>query len=422
MADLKSIQDIPLIELGSSGLAGAVPQLVDGYEGGGRVFRTRYIGGDLVFLVGPDANRFVLTSGRENFSHHQGWGLVFGDPPNILTQDGEEHDDHRHAAGPAFSAKRMDSYMELIDRQIRERIDAWADESEVDVYEEMRLLTFDLSAQAFLGMNHGAEVDTMRDAYLVDRGHQRPDDRRRGEELILSKIGERRQRPTDDALGLLVQHRNPDGRPISDAQLISHAGIMLLAGYETSASLGAWALYLLAVHRDVARRVGAEVARVRLGDPPAYARLRELVEIDLLLTEAERLYPPVPYGPRGMAADTEFDGYLLPAGTMVVYCIAASHLLPSLWSSPGAFDPDRFAAPREEQKQHPYALVGFGGGPRRCIGMTFARAELMTVVARVIDRYHLDLVPGHSVVQMYGITAHPLGGMRLRTIERVSVG
>jgi cytochrome P450 len=286
----------------------------------------------------------------------------------------------------------------------------------------MRLLTFDLAAQAFLGMHRGGEVDVMRDAFLVDLGDQRPTDRRRGNELILRKIRERREQPTDDALGLLVQHRTPDGQPISDAQLISHAGIMLMAGYETSASLGSWALHLLAVHRDFARRIEVEVARNRLGDQPSYIRLCEFTEIDLLLTEAERLYPPVPYGPRGMSADTEFEGYLLPEGTTVVYCIAGSHLLPSMWKSPEAFDPDRFAAPREEQKQHPYALVGFGGGPRRCIGMTFAKAELTTLVARVVERYHLELVPGHNVVQAYGITAHPLGGMRLRTIERVSVG
>ena len=64
-------------------------------------------------------------------------------------------------------------------------------------------------------------------------------------------------------------------------------------------------------------------------------RCATLVDTDLLLNEAERLYPPVPYGPRGMAADAEFEGYLLPAGTMVMYSIAGSHLLPSVWNSPG---------------------------------------------------------------------------------------
>jgi len=422
MTELKGLDEIPMLVLGTGGLAGAIPQLVEGYERGDRIFRTRYTGGDMVFLVGPEANRFLLTTGRENFSHHQGWGLVFPDPPNLVCEDGAEHDDHRHSLMPAFLGKRMDSYMDLIDSEIRARIDPWADESDVDVYAELRVLTFDLSARAFLGMDSSAEIDVMRDAFLVELGDQGPGDRRRGDELLLRKIRERRERPMDDALGLLVRHRNPDGQPIGDAQLINHAAFMLAAGFETSASLASWALHLLAVHRDFGRRVEAEVARNPLGDQPRFAQLKNLEAIDLLLTEAERLYPPVPYGPRGMAADTEFEGYLLPEGTMVMYCIAGSHLLPSVWNAPGDFDPDRFGPPREEHKQHPYALVGFGGGPRRCIGMTFAKAELATLVARVVERYHLELVPGHNVIQAYGITAHPLGGMRLRTIERVSVG
>jgi cytochrome P450 len=130
----------------------------------------------------------------------------------------------------------------------------------------------------------------------------------------------------------------------------------------------------------------------------------------------------VPYGPRGVAQDVEVEGYLLRPGPMVMYAIASAHLLPSLWQDPERFDPDRFAPPREEQKQDPYALVGFGGGPRRCIGMTFARAELITLVARVLETYRLEPVPDHKVVQSYGITARPLGGMRLRALPRVAVG
>jgi cytochrome P450 len=112
-------------------------------------------------------------------------------------------------------------------------------------------------------------------------------------------------------------------------------------------------------------------------------------------------------------------GHDLPAGTLVSYSIGASHMLPSYWKDPEAFDPDRFAPPREEHKQDPYLLVGFGGGPRRCLGMTFARAEISLMVARVWARYELQAVEGAEVEQLFGITARPLKGMRMRALPRV---
>jgi cytochrome P450 len=422
MADGKPIEEAPQLSLESTGLAGAVPLLVEAHERGEHVVRSSFAGGDLVFLVGPEANRSLLTTQRDSFSHHAGWGIVFGDPPNLVTLEGAEHAEQRKAAWPAFTAKRMDDYLSVIDEAIRERIDPWIDLPEVDVYEETRDLTFDLAARAFLGVHPGEELAAIREQYLVDLGRQRPGARRAGEMLLLSKIHERRERPFDDALGLLTRHVRPDGSRLTDPELVAHARFLLQAGYETSASLGAWALYLLTVHPDYEQRVSREVERHPLDSPPTYAQIRELEEIDRLLLETERLYPPVPYGPRGVAHEVEIDGYVLKPGPMVMYAIASAHLLPSLWQDPTRFDPDRFAAPREEHKQDPYALVGFGGGPRRCIGMTFARAELLLLVARVLATYRMEAVPDHQVVQSYGITARPLGGMRLRALPRFAVG
>jgi cytochrome P450 len=395
---------------------------VAGYEQGQHVFRSSIVGNELVFLVGPEANRSVLTTDRESYSHHGGWGVVFGEPPNLLTLDGDDHADQRKGVWPAFTAKRMDEYLPLVDEAIQARIEPWIDRPEVDAYEETRELTFDLAARAFLGVRPGEELDAIRQQYLASLGSQRPGARRAGEALLLEKIRERRERPFDDAMGLLTQHVRPDGRPLSDAELIAHARFLLQAGYETTASLGAWALYLLTVNRDYERRVSQEVERHPLSSPPTHEELRGLEQIDRLILETERLYPPVPYGPRGVAQPTVVEGYQIQPGPIVMYAIASTHRLPSLWRDPETFDPDRFAPPREEHKRDPYSLVGFGGGPRRCVGMTFARLELILLVARVLGTYRMEPVPDHEVVQSFGITARPLGGMRLRALPRVAVG
>jgi cytochrome P450 len=95
-------------------------------------------------------------------------------------------------------------------------------------------------------------------------------------------------------------------------------------------------------------------------------------------------------------------------------------LLPGIFAAPERFDPDRFAAPREEHKRTPYALVGFGGGPRICIGINFAQVEIKAMVSHILRRYRLEVAPDQQIVQFYRATGMPLNGIRMRVdaVER----
>src|SRR5579863_1357761 len=91
-------EDIPYVTLPSNYSTHLGSFQVSMYEQYGPIFRTAYLGNDLVFLVGPEANRFVLLSNRLKFSHHEGWGKLFGVLDvygnGLLTMDGAEHSWH----------------------------------------------------------------------------------------------------------------------------------------------------------------------------------------------------------------------------------------------------------------------------------------------------------------------------------------
>ncbi len=429
---------IPEVTLPENYAMAVGPTLVDLYQRHGPIFRTKsaYSGLDLVFLVGPEANRFVLQSDRLKFSHHEGWGRffgiidIFGD--GLLTMDGAEHDEHRRMMNPGFTLAYMERYVPLMNRIIRERIADWAERGEVDVYTEARKITFDVAAEALTGLSAGPDVDHFRDIFtnmlmlgMIVSSHQewqtRMDEMRAElRSLLLPKIQERRAHPTDDILGMLVSARDSQGRALDDEQIIAHTNILLVAGHETSTSLSSWLFYLLTQHPDEERRLLAEQLAVvgAEGAEPTLADIKRMPLLDNMLLEAERLYPPVANGPRGVAEDFVFHGYHVPAGTPVFYSIAAAHLLPEVFANPTAFDPDRFAAPREEHKRTPYSLVGFGGGPRICIGINFAKVEIKAFVSQVIRKYELALAPNQEIVQFYRVTAMPLNGIRLRVTER----
>ena len=91
MADRRSLNDIPELPLRATGLAGGRPELVERYERGQHVTRAPFFGEQqMVFVVGPELNRYLLTTGRHQFSHGEGWGkIAFGDVPHLGTLDGE---------------------------------------------------------------------------------------------------------------------------------------------------------------------------------------------------------------------------------------------------------------------------------------------------------------------------------------------
>jgi cytochrome P450 len=202
---------------------------------------------------------------------------------------------------------------------------------------------------------------------------------------------------------------------LSEEQIIAHVNILLVAGHETSTSLSAWLLYLLNQHPDYTQRILSEQKAI-LGTKadPDLEDIKHMKVLENALSEAERLYAPVANGPRGVVEDFDFNGYHVPAGTFLFYSIIGSHLLPHIFADPLKFDPDRFAPPREEHKKVPYSLVGFGGGPRICIGINFAQVEIKALVSHILRNYRLTLVPGQNIEQVYFVTGAPIEGIRVR--------
>ena len=428
----RGVNDLPHVTIPDDYPFRVGPFLAECYEKHGPIFTADWPGYRVVYMVGPEANRFMLLSSREAFSHDLGWTPMIGHMmgKGLLNMDGHEHDVQRKMMNPAFATRYMDHYLPIMNRVIGARIADWGERGSVDLYDEARKITFDVAAEALVGFSAGPQVDRFRELFVT---LLQGDPNAQSEEawlaaslaardtlmpLLQEQIEARRERPTGDILGILVQARDDEGRALSDAQLLGHLNILLVAGHETSTSLSAWLLYLLSTHPDYLARVRRELDEVLGDSEPHLGAVKAMKMLGYALSEAERLYPPVANGPRGTTQPFTFHGYTIPAGQRVLYSIAASHLLPHIWREPERFDPDRFAPPREEDKKHPYALVGFGGGPRVCIGLNFATVEIKAMAATILSRYDLTPEPGQEVTQVYQGTGGPLRGIRVKVQGR----
>lgn len=392
--------------------------------------------GEYVFMIGPEANRFVLHTGREHFSHDKGWTPIIGDMlgKGLLNMDDPEHARHRKMWNPAFTATAMEVYVPVIQQVIAERTASWPNRTEVDVYAEAREITFDIAAAALGGFERGPAVDRLRELFYTllrfdDRVEAWESYERRftaaQRELYLTLmrlIAERRALPPDqqprDVVGMIVRARDEHGDALSDEQVLAHINILLVAGHETTTTLASWALYLMAAYPDERRRLEQELdSIVAPGETPSVEALRGLRRLDAFIREAGRLYPPVINVPRGTISDFEFAGYRIPAGTQVRLTLGGSHMLPTVFQEPERFDPDRFLPPRDEERRTPYGLVTFGGGPRICIGINFAQIETKALIAHVLQRYDLE-VAGPPSAHGGHWTAVLNDGIRLRVRAR----
>jgi cytochrome P450 len=436
----KTLADLPVVEFsGADIMSGQFPRLqAQAALEHGPIFkwpiRAGADAGDYVFMVGPEANRFVLHTHREHFSHAIGWTPLLGPSfgTGLLNMDDPEHARHRKMWNPAFAGAAIESYLPLLHQVIVERTRTWPARREVDVYEEAREITFDAAAGALAGMRLGPAVDRLRGLFytllhgfegegswdeIMGRLYQAQLEL---DETLLGLIRAQRRLPPaeqpHDVLSMILNARDEQGRTLDDEQVRGHLNILLVAGHETTTTLGAWTLYLLATQSEHRARVLAELDAV-LGNsagPPTGEQIRALKVLDNVVKEAGRLYPPVINVPRGVLHDFEFGGYTIPAGTPVRLALAAGHRLPQVFANPDAFDPDRFAPPREEDKKTPYSLVTFGGGSRICIGINFAQIEVKTLVAHVLRMYRLTPVPSQQIVHAGHWNATLPNGIRMR--------
>jgi cytochrome P450 len=207
-------------------------------------------------------------------------------------------------------------------------------------------------------------------------------------------------------------HDADTGQRMTDQQLRDEVMTLFLAGHETTASALAWALWLLSLHPDALRAVQAELARELGGRAPEVDDLPRLRVLGQTLKEALRLFPPAwAIGRRAIADDVVGD-YRVPAGALVLVSPFVTHRHPAVWPNPEGFDPDRFA-PERERARPKYAYFPFGGGPRLCIGNTFALMEAEIVLANVLQRHSPALVPGQRVEPEPMVTLRPRHGIRM---------
>jgi len=224
-------------------------------------------------------------------------------------------------------------------------------------------------------------------------------------------IAQRRRSPGNDVLTLLTRAGDRAGK-MTDRQIRDQMMMLFAASHETTASALTWTFYLLAAHAQVQHHVLAELRAVLGSGSPVPAHLSDLPYLGWVVAESLRMYPPAwTLGRRAVAA-FDLGGYHFPAGTTVMLSQWVIHRLPDIWGDPEVFRPERWD-PAKGQHVPPGAYFPFGGGPHLCVAVPFVRLAMRLILATVLQRYHLWLVPNCRPVPRPRVILWPKGQVRI---------
>ena len=397
----------------------------------GNVVRSRTFF-ETVTLLGPEANQFVLHDREGNFSNRGGWAYwidaVF--PGAIMAMDDPAHKQHRRIMQGAFKRSAMERYVQDMGPVIARVLAAWpAGKGQTTLFfPQVKALTLNIAARVFMGMALGPEADRMNQAFVdtvaaslalvrrplpplaMWRGVRA---RRWLVQTLRARLADKRASEGPDLFSQLCHARSEDGEAFSDDEVVNHMIFLMMAAHDTTTSALTTMVYCLARQPEWQDRLRQD-AQALPDEHLQYAQLAGCERTEWVMKEALRMYPPLTSIPRKAARDCEFGGYRIPKGTPVGISPIHTHHLPSIWTLPMQFDPERFSPARAEHRQHAYAYLPFGGGAHLCIGQHFADMEVKSVLHQLLRRFKFSVPEGYRMPYQLVPIAKPRDGLPIQ--------
>jgi len=396
----------------------------------------------VLLIYHPDAIEELLVARNRDFIKSPGVRLLrplLGD--GLLLSEGDTWLRQRRLIQPAFHRQRIAGYGAVMADCAERHVDGWKPDDVVDVHAEMMALTqaivaktlFDadvsgdaqraIEAAKVLAEDFGARLQSFRLLpYWLPTPRNLRSRRaiRRLDALVHGIIDARRRSGEDrgDLLSMLIHAQDADdGTRMTARQLRDEVMTLFMAGHETTAVALSWTWYLLGQYPEVDARLADELRAVLGGRPPSVDDLPRLKYAESIVTESMRLYPPA-YGlGRQAVRATEIAGHPVAVNDIFITPTWVVHRDSRWFEEPRAFRPERWAGDLAQRLPR-FAYFPFGGGPRQCIGNSFATMEAVLIVAAIAQRFRLALVPGQQIRPTPYVTLRPEPGIRVRLERR----
>ncbi|MDS1114384.1 cytochrome P450 [Gordonia westfalica] len=382
--------------------------------------------GPAVVISDATLARELFTAGDKVINVQPNLGRILG-TGSIFSLEGRQHRARRKLLTPPLHGKRMKTYEQIVEEEVRAESATWPVGTEFASMEPMMRITLNVILRAVFGAQ-GRDLENLRRMIppMVVTGSRaatfpnlpRPlravDPNQRYArmhaeykayigDLITKSRNDPRLEERDDILALMLRSTYEDGTGMDDEEIGDELLTMLAAGHETTGTTLAWAFERLLRHPGVLAELAAEVD----------AGGTEYRHATILETQRSR--PVIDFAARHVVADhLELGPWRIPRGHNVMVSIALLHDDSREFADPERFDPTRFLGTTP-----PPAWLPFGGGTRRCIGAAFATMEMDVVLRTVLSDF--ELLPTDDRAERWfsrGVAYAPSRGGRIALARR----
>lgn len=202
-----------------------------------------------------------------------------------------------------------------------------------------------------------------------------------------------------DYLNYLLTLR--EKKNLSDLQMVAHAVTFFIDGFETSSIAMSYLLYELARNGEAQEKLRTEIREAEAKGDLSFDEIADLPYLDQAFHESLRLNPPAVFISKRcmeeialpMTRDNPPKELLIERGIVVNVPIYPIHRDPANYSNPDEFIPERFDAAHGGVKafKDRGMFLAFGDGPRICLGMKFATAQVKAAVVDIVRNYELTV-------------------------------
>ena len=296
----------------------------------------------------------------------QGWPQI----DTLLTADPPVHTRFRKLVNLAFSMPRVNALEAGIREKINALIDGFINKGECEFVSEfcVPLPVQVICEQLGFELSEQSNVKRWSDAFADRLGHMISKERElecarevvEFQEAVKIKIDARRVQPVDDLLSDIVNAQLEGEQPLDDAEILSIAQQLMVAGNETTTHAVAGGIVHFARNPDQQEKARA--------NPKLTPNMVE---------EVLRLDTPTAGMWRVVTRDCALGGHEFKGGTMVMLRYAAANRDPAKYP-----DPDKFDVERSNARTH----LAFGKGIHMCVGNMLSRKEMTVAFETLLAR------------------------------------
>jgi cytochrome P450 len=390
--------------------------------------------GQGIVVNDPEALRRILVTDAEIFPKEENQLAILRPllGNGLLTAEGNTWRRNRKLAAPIFQRSSVRDFAPLFVRAAERSAHRVLEHQSIyRIDQEMTKLTLEIIGEAVLSANLDDSIDDishtvtavldkfpamfLASAYLPSALRNRfiesiiQPGRKKLDLFARAIVDEAKREGGETTLmhRLMAASKHEDGHAMSQDEVRDEVATFLLAGHETTATTLSWAWYLLTLHPEWQDRLYEEVRRVTGGrrltadDVPLLPLTRAVID------ETLRLYPVVPNLLRRAVKSVEVaPGITVRKGDTVLMSPWVLHRHKRYWRDPERFDPMRFTG--EEAAARPRQIyMPFGGGPRICIGMSFAIMEAVLILGTYVQRARIKILNARDVMPQARIVLRP---------------